>query len=182
MPGVKQPCPTVAACWSPAMPRIRIAPPNRSGSVSPKSAAQSRTCGKSATATARRKSGTGPSSHSPRSMSNSMVRAALVASVACTLPPVSRQSRNASTVPKASRPCSRRGARACNIVEQPGDLGRGEIRIEHQAGLVRDRRLVARGAQRRASVRRPAVLPDDRVVDRACRSRDPRRSSSRAGW
>ena len=41
MPGVKQPCPIVAACWSPAMPRMRIAPPNRSGRVSPKSAAQS---------------------------------------------------------------------------------------------------------------------------------------------
>ncbi len=27
MPGVKQACPTVAACWSPATPRIGIAPP-----------------------------------------------------------------------------------------------------------------------------------------------------------
>ena len=31
MPGAKQPCPTVAACWSPAMPRMRIGPPNSSG-------------------------------------------------------------------------------------------------------------------------------------------------------
>jgi hypothetical protein len=37
-------------------------------------------------------------------MSNSEVRAALLASVACALPPVSRQSRKLSTVPKASRP------------------------------------------------------------------------------
>ncbi len=45
-------------------------------------------------------------------ISNSSVRAALVASVACTLPPVSRQSRKLSTVPKASRPGSgRRRAR-----------------------------------------------------------------------
>jgi hypothetical protein len=41
-------------------------------------------------------------------MSNSMVRAALVASVAWTAPPVSRQSRNESTVPKASSPASAR--------------------------------------------------------------------------
>jgi hypothetical protein len=35
-----------------------------------------------------------------------MVRLALVASVACTRPPVSRQSRKESTVPKASLPAS----------------------------------------------------------------------------
>ena len=44
---------------------------------------------------------------------------------------MSRQSRNESTVPNASRPCSGRRARTAHIVEQPGDLGRREIRIEH---------------------------------------------------
>ena len=44
-------------------------------------------------------------------MSNSKVRDALVTSVACTVPPVSRHSRNVSTVPNASRP-ARAAARA----------------------------------------------------------------------
>jgi hypothetical protein len=39
-------------------------------------------------------------------MLNSMVREALVASVACTLPPVSRHSRKQSIVPNASLPSS----------------------------------------------------------------------------
>ena len=48
----------------------------------------------------------------PLPMSNSIVRAALVASVACTLPPVSRHSRKLSMVPKASCP-------ACALARAP---------------------------------------------------------------
>ncbi|EWS52563.1 hypothetical protein X551_04649 [Methylibium sp. T29] len=44
----------------------------------------------------------------PRSMSNSIVREALVVSVACTRPPVSCRSSQLSTVPKASSPRSAR--------------------------------------------------------------------------
>ena len=51
MPGSKQAWPTVAACWSPAMPAIRIGAPNSAGSVLPKSAAQSFTSGNSAAGT-----------------------------------------------------------------------------------------------------------------------------------
>ena len=165
MPGVKQPCPMVAACWSPAMPQMRIAPPNRSGRVSPKSAAQSRTSGSSA-AGMREQLAAGPGPRRRGAISNSSVRDALVASVAWTLPPVSRQSRNESTVPNASRPCSAAARAPVHMVEQPADLGRREIRIEHQAGLVRDRGLMAGGAQRRAGVGGAPVLPDDGVVDR----------------
>jgi hypothetical protein len=46
MPGEKQACPTVAACWSPATPRIGISRPKRSGRVVPKGAAQSFTSGR----------------------------------------------------------------------------------------------------------------------------------------
>ena len=99
-------------------------------------------------------------------ISNSSVRDALVASVAWTLPPVSRQSRNESTVPKASRPCSAAARARFTWSSSQRDLGRREIRIEHEAGLVRDRALVAGGAQRRAGVRGAPVLPDDGVVDR----------------
>ena len=73
---------------------------------------------------ARRTAGSRSSSQSPRPISNSSVRDALVASVAWTLPPVSRQSRNESTVPNASRPCSAAARAPVHMVEQPADLGR----------------------------------------------------------
>ena len=56
-------------------------------------------------------------------------------------------------------------ARAGDVVEHPGDLGAGEIGVEQQAGLRRDRRLVAFGLQSRADVGGAAVLPDDGAVD-----------------
>ena len=104
MPGLKQPCPTVAACWSPAMPSTRMGAPNSSGAVTPNSPAQSRTCGNSDGGTPNIRHS--PSSHCPLPISNNNVRAALVASVACTLPPVSRHNKKQSMVPKASRPAS----------------------------------------------------------------------------
>ncbi len=91
MPGEKQACPIVAACWSPAMPPIAMAPPNSSGTVVPKSDEESCTLGSIALGT--RKSFKSSSSHSPVWMLNSSVRDALVASVACTAPSVSRHSR-----------------------------------------------------------------------------------------
>ena len=45
MPGLKQAWPIVAACWSPATPRIGISAPNSDFSVTPKSSAQSFTVG-----------------------------------------------------------------------------------------------------------------------------------------
>ena len=60
------------------------------------------------------------------------------------------------------------GARPCagDIVEQPGDLGRREIRVEQQSRARCDQRLVPRGAQPLADVGGAAVLPDDRAMDR----------------
>ena len=51
-------------------------------------------------------------------------------------------------VPKASRPACGQGARAVDVIEQPGDLAGGKIRIEQQPGLGGDRRLVAGPPQR----------------------------------
>ncbi len=81
----------VAACWSPAMPEIAIAPPNNSGTLSPNFVEESFTSGSIERGTRRifRRS----SSHCPLWMLNRSVREALVASDACTLPPVSRHSR-----------------------------------------------------------------------------------------
>ncbi|MCY1309513.1 hypothetical protein D9M70_596160 [compost metagenome] len=53
MPGLKQAWPIVAACWSPATPRIGMAAPKIAGSVTPKSAAQSLTSGSMARGTFR---------------------------------------------------------------------------------------------------------------------------------
>ncbi len=72
--------------------------------VTPKMPAQSRTSGNSARGTPN--SAHRSSSHCPLPISSSAVRAALLASVTCTLPPVSRQSRKLSMVPKASSPRS----------------------------------------------------------------------------
>ncbi len=91
MPGEKQAWPMVAACWSPAMPEIMMLPPSSSGTLSPKSADESFTSGSIERGT--RRIFNSSSSHSPVWMLNSSVREALVASVACTLPPVSRHNR-----------------------------------------------------------------------------------------
>ena len=60
----------------------------------------------------------------------------------------------------------RRGAAAGDVVEDPGDLGAGEIGIEEQAGLGRDLVLVPGALQLVAALGGAAVLPDDGVVDR----------------
>ena len=51
--------------------------------------------------------------------------------------------------------------RARQPVEQPGELGRREIRIEQQPAARRDLRLVAGCAQRLADIGGSPVLPDD---------------------
>jgi len=57
-------------------------------------------------------------------------------------------------------------AHAGHVVEDPLDLGAGEIGIDHQAGLLAHQRLQALRAQRGADRLGAAVLPDDGVVDR----------------
>ena len=98
-------------------------------------------------------------------MSSSIVRAALVASVACTLPPVSRHNRKLSMVPKASSPPAPWRAR------RPRDRAarRSCWRKNTDRAAARSwRRSPARGrrAQRIAKIGRAPVLPDDRIVDR----------------
>ena len=83
-----------------------MAAPNRSGLVLPKSAALSRTSGRIAIGTRNRSHIS--ADHAPRWMSYSIVRAAFVASVAWTAPPVRFQIRKLSMVPKASSPASAR--------------------------------------------------------------------------
>jgi hypothetical protein len=71
-------------------------------------------------------------------MSNSMVRAALLTSVACTRPPVSFHSSQLSMVPKARSPCGGGDVGAGHVVQDPADLGGREIGIHHQPGAAAD--------------------------------------------
>ena len=97
-------------------------------------------------------------------------------------PPVSFQTSQVSTVPKASSPRLRPPRAPGDVVENPGDLAAGEVGVDHQARRSRMKSSwpVAPSADRR--VGGAAVLPDDRVVDGLARSRGPRRRSSRADW
>jgi hypothetical protein len=54
-----------------------------------------------------------------------------------------------------------------NVRQQPGELGAGKIRIEQQAGLGGEERLVTGGAKLFAQRRGAPVLPDDGAMHRA---------------
>ena len=143
MPGAKQAWPMVAACWSPAMPRDRRSR-RRTGParVSPNAAEVSFTSGSSARGT--RSSLQQLVVPSPR-VDVEQQRARGVGDVggvdlAAGQPP------QQEAVDGAEGEFAALGAlaRARDMIEQPGDLGAGEIGVEHQAGLRRDRRLVRR--------------------------------------
>jgi hypothetical protein len=52
------------------------------------------------------------------------------------------------------------------FLDQPLDLRAGEVGVEHEAGVLADELFVALVLQLLAAVGGPAVLPDDRVVQR----------------
>ena len=64
-------------------------------------------------------------------------------------------------------------AQAGDVVEQPLDLGRGEIRIDDEPGLRLNGLVPAFALQRIAARRGAPVLPDDRAVDRFPRAPVP---------
>ena len=97
-PGASAAWPNSAACWSPAMPQIGT--PH--SAAWPKRPAEGRTSGSRLRGMS--KVASSSSHQSPRWMSYSSVRDALLGSVACTCPPVSCHSSQLSTVPKASSP------------------------------------------------------------------------------
>ena len=63
---------------------------------------------------------------------------------------------------------ARRGAfaRLGDVLQQPGDLGGGEIGIEEEAGQPLDQGALALGLQPAAELGAAPVLPDDGVIDR----------------
>jgi len=58
------------------------------------------------------------------------------------------------------------GPRAGHVVQNPADLGAGEIGVQHQAGLLTDDFSLAFGTQPVADSGGAAVLPDDGVIHR----------------
>ena len=131
------------------------------GSVRPRKAAGSvcATTPVDGTTSGSARRGTRNSSHSsadhcPVVMSNSRVREALEASVACRAPPVSRAIRYASTVP-GGQPAVRQALPGARLVlGQPGELGGGEVRVQPQPGQLADPVLVPAS---RSSAQIPAV-------------------------
>ncbi len=99
------------------------------------------------------------SSQVPLRMSNSIVRAALEASVARS--PVRRWMSQASTVPNRARPLIGTLAQTVHVLEQPLDLRRREVGIEDQTGPLADR--AARGPPREAH-------RSGRAVRRSCQT------------
>ena len=101
-------------------------------------------------------------------MSKRRVRLAFETSVAWTRPPVSRQMRKLSTVPKASSPRSARAAQA-RPVEDLGDLRAAEVGVDREARPGAEEGLVTGGPERVAAAGRHPALPDDGVGDRSAR-------------
>ena len=85
--------------------------------------------------------------------------------------PTSGQAPQEEGVHRAEGELSRLRARPrpVHVVEEPGDLGGGEVGVEDEAGPLGDEGFVPPTAQRGALVRGAPVLPDDRAVDRTAR-------------
>ena len=105
-------------------------------------------------------------SQASRRMSNSIVREALVTSVAWRLPPDSRHSRKLSIVPKQISPRPSTLAQPRHGIEQPANLRRGEIGVDHKPGALGDNLGETLGEPVLAQLGGPPVLPDDRIVQR----------------
>ncbi len=165
MPGAKQAWPTVAACWSPATPRIGIAAPRMlrlghaeiGGAVPDLRAACARGTPKRPSSVVVPGAVVDVEEQRPRGVGG-------VGGV----DPAAGQPPDQEGVDGAEAKVAALGplARALHVVEQPGELGAGEIGIEEQAAAGGDLRLLALAAQRGAGVGGAPVLPDDGAVDR----------------
>ena len=176
-PGRSQACPKRAACWSPAMPAIGTWAPSRDVVATTPEDGTMRGRTSRGTSRSRRSS----SSHAPvvdvveeRPARVRGVRR--VHGAARELPDEPRVDR-----PERELPAGGPRPRAGHVVEEPLQLRPGEVGVEDEARLRRERRLVARrpGARRRSA---RSSGPARRSRSRGGgRSRAPRGASSRAG-
>ena len=163
MPGEKQPCPTVAACWSPAMPRMRIGAPNNSGVV----------CAELGGAVAHgRQQALRHAEHAAKTfipLAKADIEHQRTRGIggiggvhlAAGQPPQQK------TIDRSEGELARLrgGARAFDLIEQPSDLAGGKIRVEQQPGFGGNLRLKAIASPRIAKFRGAPVLPDDGIVN-----------------
>ena len=99
-------------------------------------------------------------------MSKRSVRLAFETSVTWTRPPVSRQMRNESTVPKASSPRSARARSAGTSIEDVADLRAGEVGVERAGrSAARTSGSWPRARSSSQNGRGDPALPDDGVRD-----------------
>ena len=153
----------VAACWSPATPRIGSAAPRMEASVVPKLALQLVHLGQQRARHAEQ----AQQIVVPRALGDVVEqRAAGVGGVggmhaAAGEPPDEKAVDGAEGEVAGLR----QRAGAGHVVEQPGDLGGGEVGIEQQAGLGGDGRLVAGILEGAAHLGGAPVLPDDGAMD-----------------
>ncbi len=159
MPGSKQAWPKSAACWSPAIPAIGIecAPSVATGASGPSD--DGTTCGSTARGM-----------RSRSSMKSSQLGARDVEQQGAAgigdvghVPLAVRQLPHQPAVDRAESEFAAFRALTCSrhVIEQPGQLGAREIRIEQQSGAPGDLGLETVGLQLLAQVGRAAVLPDD---------------------
>ncbi len=106
IPSLQQRWPYRAACWSPTLAPITARPPQARGSVTASRPAVPVTDGNIAAGMPNRSSRTGSQADAARL--NSMVRAAIDGSVACTRPPLRFQVSQELTSPNNSSPAAAR--------------------------------------------------------------------------
>ena len=163
MPGVRHICPKSAACWSPAMPATGT---DRSRAMSiPGRTLRSRTVPPA---------GGSRDVEQPQQLVVPLQRVDVEQHGARRVAHVGHVTRAAGQLPHQprvdgpERQLARFGARprARHVVQQPPDLARREIGVDEQTGPRLNRLARALRFEPLAEVRRPAVLPDDGVVNR----------------
>ena len=136
MPGWKQAWPIVAACWSPATPRIGISAPNSDFVGDPEIGG----------AVLHVRQQRGGDAQDLQQLGVPVVRHDVVDQRARGVGRIgdmrlaAGQPPDQEAVDGAGQQLAALGAlaRAFHIVEQPGDLGAGKIRVEQQPGLLRE--------------------------------------------
>ena len=163
IPGSKHACPNSAACWSPAMPLTGTeSPAATSGSVVAEAPA----------ARQHRRAGTRAGRRTGRTARRTSRAVDVVQHRAAR---VRRVGRVHAAVGTAAQPpqdpavdgAEHRGRRRPSTPpcgEQPLELGRREVGVEHEAGQLADQRLAARFPELVAARRGAPVLPDDGAV------------------
>ena len=136
MPASKQAWPNSALCWSPAMPPTRMGSAQPIGAHAAKVGAGRVYLGQHALGDVQPLQQS--ASHWLVRMLNSMVRAALLTSVACTAPPVGLPQQPAIHRAKSQFTGFGLGARAGHLLQQPGQLGWRKVRVDQQPGLGLD--------------------------------------------